>query len=279
MHVAFQVDARPLRRVVEMIQVGQQVRPGRPIVAFGKLANQQLGVASRVPHQVGQQPGRQTHEVAHRTAGVALLEQPDDVMIDEEADVGGQDPQVGMRQNIVGEIGHVVPDEQVRGDAAPVLRCRGETSRSASPPTAGRTSTRSSTAARRRSSAAGRSSAACACTGRPASRRARRGTRFSIASATAFTNRSSGPDGLPSSASTALHPGTGSGPPVVLADGDKTHARALRASAARALRASSLTHFLVGQAELGPFSAVRLPRISLYHSGCRSEILPGGNSG
>ena len=52
---------------------------------------------------------------------VALLEESDGVVADEEPYVGGEAAPVRLRENVVAEVGDIVPDEEVGGDGAPVL--------------------------------------------------------------------------------------------------------------------------------------------------------------
>ena len=100
-----------------------------------------------------------------------------------------------------------------------------------------------------------------------------------MSSATALTNRRSRPDRAPfflldRLAACALAAAV----PVVLADGDQPRLRLSLRSNARALRTSSLRiSSLVRQS--WACSAVRLPSISLYHSGCSAKYFSGGSSG
>ena len=120
-HVAGQVGAGLRQPVLQQCHVLKQRLGSRAIVALHEFDDQRLVVLRRVPHHVGDEPRPQFGEVADRTAGVPLFEQADALMIHEVADVRAEHAPVGMRDDVVGEVGDVIPDVQLWCNRAPAL--------------------------------------------------------------------------------------------------------------------------------------------------------------
>ena len=77
---------------------------------------------------MGQIPGPKADEIAHPAAAVALLENADGFVLQEEPEIRRQHVEVRVRQQVAAEVGHIVPDVQLRRNTAPGLDVSAEPS-------------------------------------------------------------------------------------------------------------------------------------------------------
>ena len=107
--------------VAEEVDVLQKRLAGSAIVAVEELVDEGHFILIRIPLEVGDDPLARADEIAEPAACVALFEQTDGVVVREEADVGGETTVVRLREEVVGEVRYIVPDEEVGGDGAPIF--------------------------------------------------------------------------------------------------------------------------------------------------------------
>ena len=112
--------------VAEEVDVLQKRLAGSAIVAVEELVDEGHFILIRIPLEVGDDPLARTDEIAEPAACVALFEQTDGVMVREEADVGGETTVVRLREEVIAEVGYIVPNEEVGGDGAPIFNILAE---------------------------------------------------------------------------------------------------------------------------------------------------------
>ena len=109
-----------LEGVVHRVDVPADVRRGVAVEALQEVSHHRVDVDIRVPEQLGDEIPAQFGELAVQLAQ-PLLEHRRDAVPDEELDVRLQHAQVRKRADQVAELDHVVPEQDVVRELAPVL--------------------------------------------------------------------------------------------------------------------------------------------------------------
>ena len=117
-----EINVRLFDRVRENVEITSVNRNEfRRVITGDELVDERFRVERRVPKEFRDHPSAELNEVARFRLIVALFEEPDDVVIDVKIDVRVENAVVRERKEVKGEVGNVVPNEELVGDFAPAF--------------------------------------------------------------------------------------------------------------------------------------------------------------
>ena len=91
------------------------------IIGLDELVDNGLGIRIRIPHQFGKQIGLQFGKISTRNIVRPLLHHADGLVVAERLQIALEHRDVGEWQEILLEGGHIIPDIEMRRNAAPCL--------------------------------------------------------------------------------------------------------------------------------------------------------------
>ena len=107
--------------VAQEINVLQQERSRRAIIAVEIFAHERFFVLVRIPQKMRNQPCTWADKIADVARDVALFKHADGMMVGEETKVGSQSTPVRLWQHVVREVRDVVPNVEVRRHGTPIF--------------------------------------------------------------------------------------------------------------------------------------------------------------